>query len=62
VAGKHRNGSNDLADANRLSTRYGVLFSGFVEQKEEIPISSASRFLRRTSETLQWILKLVHKA
>lgn len=62
VAGKHRNGAYDLTDANRLSSRYGVLFSGFVEHKDELPISTASHFLRTTSETLRWILKLVHKA
>ena len=62
VAGKHRDGTNDLAAANQLSSRYGVLFSGFVENKDELPASTASHFLNRTSETLRRILKFVHKA
>jgi uncharacterized protein len=62
VAGKHQSGANHLAEANRLSSRYGVLFSGFVEHEDEILISTASHFLRTTSETLRWVLRLVHKA
>lgn len=62
VAGKHRGGTNDLTAANQLSSRYGVLFSGFVENKDELPASTASHFLNRTSETLREILKFVHKA
>ena len=62
VAGKHRDGANDLAAANQLSSGYGVTFSGFVENKDELPVSTASQFLNRASEALGRILKLVHKA
>lgn len=62
VAGKHRDGANDLSVANQVAARYGVLFSGFIENKDELPVSTASHFLNRTSETLRRILKLVHKA
>ncbi|MFZ2197428.1 MAG: hypothetical protein WAV13_06840, partial [Thermodesulfovibrionales bacterium] len=62
VAGKHQDGPNDLAAVNRLSSRYGVVFSGFVENKDELPASTASQFFNRTSEALGRILKLVHKA
>jgi len=62
VAGKHQEGTNDLTVVNRLSSRYGVLFSGFVDNKDELPASTASQFFNRTSEALGRILKLVHKA
>ncbi len=62
VSGKHRDGTNDLSAANQLSSRYGVIFSGFVENKEELPATTASYFLNRMSGTLGRILKFVHKA
>lgn len=62
VGGKHQDGTNDLSPANRLSSRYGVIFSGFVENKEELPATTASYFFNRMSETLGRILKFVHKA
>jgi uncharacterized membrane protein YraQ (UPF0718 family) len=62
VAGKHPDGVKDLTAANQLSSRYGVIFSGFVENKEELPASTASYFLNRMSETLGRILKFMHKA
>jgi|GEM_PF-548360 len=62
VAGNHRDGTNDLAAANKLSSRYGVTFSGSIEHKEELPASTASHFLHRTSDMLRSILKIVHKA
>lgn len=62
VGGKHQDGTNDPSAANQLSSRYGVIFSGFVKNKEELPASTASYFLNRTSETLGRILKFVHKA
>jgi hypothetical protein len=62
VAGKRRDGANELAAANQLSSGFGVTFSGFVENKEELPVSVASQFLGRSSEVLGRILKLVHKA
>lgn len=62
VAGKQRDGINDLNAANRLSSRYGVTYSGFVEHKEELSASTASHFLHRASGVLGWVLKFVHKA
>ena len=62
VGGKHQDGTNDLTAANQLSSRYGVIFSGFVENKEELPATTASYFLNRMSGTLGRILKFVHKA
>lgn len=62
VAGKHQEGTNDLTAVNRLSSRYGVIFSGFVDNKDELPASTASHFFNRTSEVLGRILRLAHKA
>jgi uncharacterized membrane protein YraQ (UPF0718 family) len=62
VAGKHRDGDGDLSAANRLSSRYGVLFSGSVENGEEIPAATASYFFSRAARILGSILKIVHKA
>jgi uncharacterized membrane protein YraQ (UPF0718 family) len=62
VSGKPRDGTTDLSAANQLSSRYGVIFSGFVENKEELPATTASYFFNRMSETLGRILKFVHKA
>jgi uncharacterized membrane protein YraQ (UPF0718 family) len=62
VSGKPRDGTTDLSAANQLSSRYGVIFSGFVENKEELSATTASYFLNRMSGTLGRILKFVHKA
>jgi uncharacterized membrane protein YraQ (UPF0718 family) len=62
VAGKQRDGSNDLSAANQLSSRYGVTYSGFIEHEEELPASTASHFLHRASGILGRVLKFVHKA
>jgi uncharacterized membrane protein YraQ (UPF0718 family) len=62
VAGGHPDGVKDLTVVNQLSSRYGVTFSGFVENKEELPATTASYFLNRMSGTLGKILKFVHKA
>jgi len=62
VGGKLRDGTNDLYAANQLSSRYGVIFSGFIKNKEELPATTASYFLNRMSGTLGRILKFVHKA
>jgi len=61
VAGKQRDADADLSAANQLSSRYGVVFSGFTENKEEVPASTAAYFLHRASGTLERILKFVHK-
>ncbi|MBI4698783.1 MAG: permease [Nitrospirae bacterium] len=55
-AGKDRNA------ANRIAGRFGVTFSGFVENKKELRVSSASYFFDKMSGILGRILKLVHKA
>ena len=62
VAGKRGSGPDDLSAANQLSSRYGVLFSGSVENGEEIPTAAASYFFNRASVVLGKVLKLVHKA
>jgi hypothetical protein len=62
VAGSHRRGIDDSAAENRLSSRYGVTFSGFVDNGDELNVSTASHFLTRMSEMLGKFLKLVHKA
>jgi uncharacterized membrane protein YraQ (UPF0718 family) len=62
VAGKHRDGANDLVAANQLSARYGVQFSGFAEHADRLAASTASHFFTRTADVLRRILKLVHKA
>ena len=62
IAGKHRDGANDLAAANQLSSRYGVQFSGFADHADRLAASTASHFLTRTADVLRRILHLVHKA
>ena len=47
---------------NRLSSRYGVRFSGRVENSQKLDVSVASNFLNRASEQLGAILKIVKKA
>lgn len=62
VAGKHQAEPDDNTGINALSSRYGVRFSGFVENREELPVEIASNLFNRTSEILGKILKIVHKA
>jgi hypothetical protein len=62
VAGNHRDGADDLSAPNQLASRYGVLFSGYVEHKEELPATTASYFFHRASGVLGKVLKVVHKA
>jgi uncharacterized protein len=63
VAGTHgENNSPDITMANQLSSRYGVQFSGTVQNKEELPATTMSYFLQRTSIIIGKILKFVHKA
>jgi uncharacterized membrane protein YraQ (UPF0718 family) len=59
IAGK---GTDDLSSANQLSSRYGVIFSGFVENKEELPVSIAPYFFDEMAGILGNILKFLHKA
>lgn len=62
VAGKHRDAGGDMAAANQLSFRYGVVFSGSVENREELSAGTASYFFDRASRVLGRVLKIVHKA
>jgi len=62
VAGTLGENISDIAIANQLSSRYGVQFSGIVQNRKELPATTLSYFLQRTSIILGEILKLVHKA
>jgi uncharacterized protein len=62
VAGPEGGGAWDPAAANRLASRYGVEFSRPVKHREELPATTASYFLQRTSGLLGSILKFFHKA
>jgi len=62
AVGKHQDSADALSAANRLSSSYGVVFSGFVENKDEIPVSMAPHFLERASGVIGKILRLMHKA
>jgi len=48
--------------ANKISTQYGVQFSGIVENSKKMQVSVASNLLDRASVLLGSILKLVNKA
>jgi len=62
ATGNPRQGRDATSTENRLSSRYGVLFSGCVKNAEELHTSIASQTLYRISALLGKILKLVHKA
>ena len=53
VAGKHQAGMNDLSAANSLASRFGVTFEGFVENRDELQVSSSFHVLNRMSEGLE---------
>jgi uncharacterized protein len=55
-------GSDCGQEASRLSSLYGVTFSGVVENRPEIHVSSGANFLERTSTLLAALLKVVKKA
>jgi hypothetical protein len=48
--------------ANRLSSRYGINFSGTVESNQKLEVSVASNLFNSASELLGSILKIVRKA
>lgn len=48
--------------ANRVSSRYGVLFSGAVKNSQHMDVSVMANILNHTSEALGAILKMVKKA
>ena len=57
-----RDDGGDLAEANRLSSRYGITFSGRSEHGAELPIGVAAPLFNRAAEVLGRLLKLTHKA
>ncbi len=62
VAGEHPEDSYDMAAANSISSRYGVVFSGSVKDADKLHVSSSSYFLDKTSAILGRVLKFMHKA
>ncbi len=62
IAGRHRKDTDNLPAANQMSSGYGVVFSGLIENKEELPASTASYFLSRMSGTIGSVLRFFHKA
>ncbi len=62
VAGTDGENVPDMTMANQLSSRYGVRFSGAVQNRKELPATTWSYFLQRASIVLGEILKFVHKA
>jgi uncharacterized membrane protein YraQ (UPF0718 family) len=62
VSGTMPDTVGQVSAANQLSSRYGVLFSGFVFHKEELSATTGSYFLQRASGALGKILKFVNKA
>jgi len=65
AAGKNAadmNNTNNLAAANKPASRYGIIFSGFADNAEELHASSGSYILNRSAGAIGRILKLFHKA
>lgn len=62
VAADSQPGGAGEQPENRLSSRYGVQFSGVVENSRELHVSVASNLLNRASELLGTVLKIVKKA
>ncbi len=62
VAGAFPHDVGEITEANRLASRYGVTFSGFVDNKKELPVAIASNLFNNASEILGRLLKIVHKA
>ncbi|MBI5409458.1 MAG: permease, partial [Nitrospirae bacterium] len=56
AAGKHHEGT-DLTAVNRLSSGFGVTFSGPVENAEELRVSTSFYFFNRMSELLERFYK-----
>lgn len=54
--------STRVENLNRISSAYGVTFSGSASQGEEIPVAVASPFFYRAAELIGKALKLTHKA
>ncbi len=63
VPGRYEPGQDgSLAEVNRLSTRFGVLFAGHADNRDEIHTTVASHLFYRGSVLLGRFLKLMHKA
>ncbi|OGW32193.1 MAG: permease [Nitrospirae bacterium GWC2_42_7] len=62
VAGQPQNRADGLTAVNQLSSRYGIIFYGSVENQDELSAAPASYFLSRMSGVLGRILRLVNKA
>lgn len=56
-----RSGAESAQEANRLSSRYGVRFSGIVNNSEKLSVSPASNLFDPASERLERLLKMVKK-
>ena len=60
VSGNARDaGVKDLADANRLSSKFGVAFSGSVENEDELQVSALSYFFNRVSSIFARLYSLM---
>jgi hypothetical protein len=57
AAGKHHEGTEDLTAVNRLSSGFGVTFSGSVKNAEELRVSTSFYFFSRASEILERFYK-----
>jgi hypothetical protein len=62
VASAAESGESIEQPANRVSSRYGVQFSGLIENRQKLDVSVASNLFNRTSEWLGAFLKLFKKA
>jgi uncharacterized protein len=62
IAGQNPDESNNLSVVNQVSSKYGVIYSGFADHSEELTATTSSYFLQRVSELIGRILKVVHKA
>ncbi len=52
----------DPSAANDISSRFGVRFSGAVDNRPELPVSTSFYFLNRMAGIFRGVLKLTHKA
>jgi hypothetical protein len=48
-----------MTSANRVSSRFGVTFSGTVENGEELTVSTLSNFFNRVSGILEKMYRFV---
>jgi len=59
VAGKHQDGINDLTAANRLASRFGVTFEGFIHNGEELQVSALFPVFKRISDILESFFRVM---